>query len=262
VAEDLAYGDVKYDRTISQQETMMQITQMASMAKAAGIQLAALPTERKDAALAAISEALQQNRQRIIDANQKDMAQAQSTGLDKPMLKRLLFDEQKIAQVCQGIKDLIRLPDPVGRTLYAIELDQGLELYKVSCPIGVIGVVFESRPDALVQISTLCLKSGNAVILKGGSEAAMTNQVLAEVIADASIQAGMPTGWIQLLHTRQEVSQILALDRFIDLIIPRGSNQFVRYIMEHTRIPVLGHADGVCHVYIHQAADQIGRAHV
>ncbi|MDH7599532.1 MAG: glutamate-5-semialdehyde dehydrogenase [Sedimentisphaerales bacterium] len=234
---------------------MMQITQMASMAKAAGIQLAALPTERKDAALAAISEALQQNRQRIIDANQKDMAQAQSTGLDKPMLKRLLFDEQKIAQVCQGIKDLIRLPDPVGRTLYAIELDQGLELYKVSCPIGVIGVVFESRPDALVQISTLCLKSGNAVILKGGSEAAMTNQVLAEVIADASIQAGMPTGWIQLLHTRQEVSQILALDRFIDLIIPRGSNQFVRYIMEHTRIPVLGHADGVCHVYIHQAAD-------
>ncbi|HEC03257.1 MAG TPA: glutamate-5-semialdehyde dehydrogenase, partial [Phycisphaerales bacterium] len=130
-----------------------------------------------------------------------------------------------------------------------------LELYKVSCPIGVIGVVFESRPDALVQISTLCLKSGNSVLLKGGSEAANTNRVLAEIIAEAGENAGIPSGWIQLLETRQDVAEMLALEEHIDLIIPRGSNEFVRYIMSNTNIPVLGHADGICHVYVDGDAD-------
>ena len=155
----------------------------------------------------------------------------------------------------KGIEDLISFPEPVGRTLAATELDAGLELYKVSCPIGVIGVIFESRPDALVQISALCLKSGNAVLLKGGSEAVRTNKILAEIITAASVQAGVPAGWLGLLETRQDVKEMLACDNYIDLIIPRGSNAFVRYIMENTTIPVLGHADGICHVYVDAEAD-------
>ena len=130
-----------------------------------------------------------------------------------------------------------------------------LELYKVSCPIGVIGVIFESRPDALVQISSLCLKSGNAAILKGGSEAAETNRVLAALIARAGEKAGIPEGWLNLLETRSDVTDMLRLNDSIDLIIPRGSNAFVQHIMNNTRIPVLGHADGICHVFIDKNAD-------
>jgi glutamate-5-semialdehyde dehydrogenase len=130
-----------------------------------------------------------------------------------------------------------------------------LELYKVSVPIGVIGVIFESRPDALVQISSLCLKSGNSVLLKGGREASRTNRILADTIVQASLQAGIPDGWLGLLETRSDVAEMLALDESIDLIIPRGSNAFVKHIMDNTHIPVLGHADGICHVYIDKSAD-------
>jgi glutamate-5-semialdehyde dehydrogenase len=150
---------------------------------------------------------------------------------------------------------MIRLPDPVGRTLSAVELDDGLELFRVSCPIGVIGVIFESRPDALVQISCLCLKSGNAVLLKGGREAAQTNRVLADVIDGAGRAAGLPEGWLGLLETRDDVAEMLHLDDAIDLIIPRGSNAFVKHIMANTSIPVMGHADGICHVYVDREAD-------
>jgi glutamate-5-semialdehyde dehydrogenase len=171
------------------------------------------------------------------------------------LLKRLKFDEGKIADCIAGIESLIKLDDPVGRTLSATELDRGLQLYKVSCPIGVIGVIFESRPDALVQISTLCLKSGNAVLLKGGSEAQHTNKILAEIISRASQSAGIPKGWLGLMETRADVAEILKLDEYIDLIIPRGSNEFVRHIMDNTSIPVLGHAEGICHVYVDGDAD-------
>ena len=129
-----------------------------------------------------------------------------------------------------------------------------MDLYKVTCPIGVIGVIFESRPDALVQISTLCLKSGNGVLLKGGSEARNTNRILADIIADATEKAGIPSGWICLLETREDVKEMLKMDEYIDLIIPRGSNDFVRYIMDNSRIPVMGHADGICHCYIDEHA--------
>jgi len=226
------------------------ITVRAEAAEAASLRLAAAKTETKDAALTAIAKALDQRHADILAANAEDLAAAEESHLAAPLLKRLKFDEVRLADVCAGIHSLIGLDDPVGRTLSAIALDTGLELYKVSCPIGVIGVVFESRPDALVQISTLCLKSGDAVMLKGGSEAAQTNRVLAEIIAEASEAAGLPAGWIQLLETRQDVAEMLALDEHIDLIIPRGSNEFVRYIMNNTNVPVLGHADGICHVYI------------
>jgi len=233
----------------------MKINEIAAAAKSASLRLAAVNTSTKNDALAEIAKALNQRSAEIIAANQQDLAEAEKNNLASPLLKRLKFDQSKIAQTITGIESLIKLDDPAGKTLAATELDAGLELYKVSCPIGVIGVVFESRPDALVQISTLCLKSGNAVLLKGGSEAANTNRILAGIIAEASEKAGLPKGWIQLLETRQDVAQMLAMDEFIDLVIPRGSNEFVRYIMDNTNIPVLGHADGICHVYIDGDAD-------
>jgi len=233
----------------------MKIAERAAEAKAASIRLGAVKTEAKNAALTEIAKALQDHGTKILEANQRDLEAARTSGLAAPLLKRLKFDEEKLADVCAAIHSLIKLPDPVGKTLSAIEMDEGLELYRVSCPIGVIGVVFESRPDALVQISTLCLKSGNAVLLKGGSEAAHTNRVLADTIAKAADAAGMPAGWIHLLETRQDVAEMLALDEQINLVIPRGSNDFVRYIMNHTNIPVLGHADGICHVYVDADAE-------
>lgn len=229
--------------------------EQAKIVKEASVQLSALTTETKNKALQNIAAALLENIPAIVEANQKDIAASKENNLPAPLIKRLLFDENKIKSTVEGIESLMRLPDPVGVTLSATELDEGLELYKVSCPIGVIGVIFESRPDALVQISTLCLKSGNAVLLKGGSEAAHTNRILADIIAKATDQAGIPSGWIQLLESRAEVNEMLKMDEYIDLIIPRGSNDFVRYIMENSRIPVLGHADGICHVYVDADAD-------
>ena len=228
----------------------MSITQTAQLAKAASIRLAAADTDTKNAALEAIAKALNSNKDTIIQANRSDLAQAEADNLAKPLLKRLKFDEAKIAGVIEGIESLITLDDPVGKTLSATELSEGLNLYKVSSPIGVIGVIFESRPDALVQISTLCLKSGNSVLLKGGSEAANTNRLLARIIHDTAVEAGLPYGWLGLMETRGDVKGMLGLGDYIDLIVPRGSNEFVQYIMNNTTIPVLGHADGICHVFI------------
>ncbi|HPS55917.1 MAG TPA: glutamate-5-semialdehyde dehydrogenase [Sedimentisphaerales bacterium] len=233
----------------------MTIANLAAQAKEASILLADVKTDVKNNALAEIAKALKANSSEIIKANLSDLEDAEKNNLAAPLLKRLKFDQAKIDEVCQGIESLIKLDDPVGQILNATELAVGLELYKVSCPIGVIGVIFESRPDALVQISTLCLKSGNAVILKGGSEAEKTNSILKKIIAQTTEKNAIPTGWIQLLHTRQDVSAMLELDSSIDLIIPRGSNAFVKYIMDNTNIAVLGHADGICHVYVDDSAD-------
>ncbi|HEV56001.1 MAG TPA: glutamate-5-semialdehyde dehydrogenase [Phycisphaerales bacterium] len=233
----------------------MSIRDIARQARTAARRLAAIDNATKNAALDAIRQALQKDSDAIIAANRQDLAQADRDNLAPPLRKRLAFDAEKIADVCAGIDALIRLPDPVGRTVCAMELDTGLELYRVTCPIGVIGVVFESRPDALVQISTLCLKSGNAALLKGGREAAQTNRALADAISRAGEKAGLPAGWLGLLETRADVAEMLRLEDEIDLIVPRGSNAFVRHIMNNTNIPVLGHADGICHVYIDAAAD-------
>jgi glutamate-5-semialdehyde dehydrogenase len=233
----------------------MKMEPIAQKAKTAAIELAAADTDTKNQALAAICQALAGEKETIVAANRADLQRAAREALAAPLLKRLRFDAAKIDEACQGIRSLIKLANPVGATLGATELDDDLILYRVSRPIGVIGVIFESRPDALVQISSLCLKSGNAVLLKGGSEAAETNRVLADIITRASLAAGMPAGWLRLMETRADVASMLALDDSIDLIIPRGSNAFVRHIMDNTRIPVLGHADGICHVFIDRAAD-------
>jgi glutamate-5-semialdehyde dehydrogenase len=234
---------------------MSELTEKAAKAREASYSMAVLTREQKDSALKAIADALNSEKDRIIAANAEDLANAEAADLEKPLIKRLKFADAKIADVTDGILSLMTLEDPVGKQTLHTTLDDGLELYRVTCPIGVIGVIFESRPDALVQIATLCLKSGNAVFLKGGSEAANTNKVLSEVIYEAGIKAGLPEGWLNLLTTRAEISDMLKLDEYIDLIIPRGSNAFVQYIMQNTNIAVLGHADGVCHTYINEKAD-------
>lgn len=228
----------------------------AMEAKQASFAMAVLPTEVKDAALLKIAEALNENKEAIFAANETDVKNAQESNLPMPLQKRLLFNEHKLADVTEGLRSLTKLEDPVGRELLKTELDDDLVMTRVSCPIGVLGIIFESRPDALVQIASLALKSGNACCLKGGSEALNSNRILYEVIAKASEEAGIPKGWITLMETRNDVAEMLQLDKYIDLIIPRGSNSFVQYIMKHSNIPVMGHADGVCHLYIHENADR------
>ena len=209
----------------------MSIADTCRSVKSAAIKLAACSTEVKNSALARIAKELAAHKEEIFRANQEDLRRSEAENLPVPLLKRLRFDESKLTDVIAGINSLIELEDPVGRTLLATELDEGLELYRVTCPIGAIGVIFESRPDALVQISTLCLKSGNGVLLKGGSEAIETNRVLARIIISASEAAGIPRGWCSLLETRYEINELLKQDKYIDLVIPRGSNEFVRYII-------------------------------
>lgn len=233
----------------------MSMNETAGQVKAAALKLAAAGTDLRNNALKQIASALSIRKSEILEANRRDIIRSEQEKIAAPLLKRLKFDDAKIADVIDGINSLVGLPDPIGATLLSTELDDGLELFKVSCPIGVIGIVFESRPDALVQISTLCLKSGNGVLLKGGSGALETNRILADIISKATEKAGIPANWLKLLETRSDVNEMLKMDEYIDLIIPRGSNDFVRYIMNNSNIPVMGHADGICHCYVESDAD-------
>ncbi len=233
---------------------MDQTNKKARSAKQASYELAKATLSQRHDALERIAQALDEGREGIISANQKDLDSAREK-ISDALYQRLKFDSKKIDGVIKGIDSLIDLADPIGRTISAKELSDDLELFQVSCPIGVIGCVFESRPDALVQISSLCMKSGNSVILKGGSEAQNTNKILYDIISEASIGDGIPEGWIHLVQSRQEVSELLSCDQYIDLMIPRGSNDFVRYIQDNTRIAVLGHSSGVCHVYVDADCD-------
>ena len=233
----------------------------ARTARQAALTLSQTTEKQRNAALEAIAQALSANRDRILDANKRDLTAAEKMlaqgEITLPLIKRLKVDTEKLdSEIIVGVRSVASQEDPIGKTQAATELDEGLNLYRVTVPIGVIGVVFESRPDALVQIATLCLKSGNAVMLKGGSEAFHTNRALAEILIAATAGLdGIPEGWMHLLEAREEVAGILELHDLIDLIIPRGGNELVQHIMNNTKIPVMGHADGICHVYIDKAAD-------
>ena len=234
----------------------MTVLEQAQAAKRASFRLAGASTELKNRALAAVADALDRNSERILEENRKDQEQAGKTGLKDSLFNRLVLTDKKIEQIVASVRDVERLDDPVGKILLARELDRGLVLRKNTVPIGVIGVIFESRPDALVQISSLCVKSGNVVILKGGSEALHSNRILFELIREAA-EATDPVfkDTLHLVETREQIGELLELDRWIDLMIPRGSNELVRRIQENTRIPVLGHADGICHLYVDREAD-------
>jgi glutamate-5-semialdehyde dehydrogenase len=233
----------------------MTTQEKAALGKGAADLALGLGSAVKDGALASIAAALKSGSAGIMAANAADLADAEREGLAAPLIKRLRFDALKLEGAVAGLEALRSLPDPVGRVLSARRLDKGLELRQVSCPIGLIAMIFESRPDALVQMSALAAKSGNAVILKGGREAARTNRALAELIYPAGLAAGLPERWLSLLESREEVAELLALDEYVDLIVPRGSKEFVARIKAESRIPVLGHADGVCHVYLHEDAE-------
>ena len=233
----------------------MTINEMAKEARNASISLAAINEVTKNKALQCIASELVRYKAQIQEANALDLQKAKEEALDLPLLKRLAFDEDKVMESVKGIESLCSLDEPVGKVQMKTELDEGLMLTRVSTPIGVIGVIFESRPDALVQIATLCLKSGNAVLLKGGREAEHTNRLLFEIIKRATEDLGLPKGWIGLVETREQVGEMLKMTKEIDLLIPRGSNTFVSYIMKNSDIPVMGHADGICHTYVDASAD-------
>ncbi|MCI8669795.1 MAG: glutamate-5-semialdehyde dehydrogenase [Lachnospiraceae bacterium] len=233
----------------------MTIKEQAAQMKLDSTKLAAQSLEARNKALQAVAAALMEQRDKILEANRQDLDKGEKDGLAAPILKRLKFNESKLQDVIKGIRELIELPDPLGKVQMKRELDSDMVLVRESCPIGVIGVIFESRPDAMVQISTLCLKSGNCAILKGGSEAAKTNRILFETIHNAAVAAGMPEGCMMQAEAREEISELLDCNESVDLLIPRGSNSFVQYIMSNTKIPVMGHADGICHIYADKELD-------
>lgn len=233
----------------------MDIRSQVREVKLASPRLAGSDRELRNQALQFVMDALLEKKAEIFAANRADIEQAKKDGVSEPVLKRLKFDEGKMKDVTAGIRDLIQMPDPLFQTELARELDEGLRLYRETCPIGVIGVIFEARPDALVQISALCIKSGNCVILKGGSEALQSNRILFQTIYEAVRKAGLPENCMMLLEARSEISELLNCHESVDLLIPRGSNAFVQYIMNNTKIPVMGHADGICHIYVDKDAD-------
>ncbi|WP_267643175.1 glutamate-5-semialdehyde dehydrogenase [Haloarchaeobius amylolyticus] len=238
---------------MTENDTLAQVRE----AQTASLELAKLSEETRNEALRNVADAIEANYERILEANETDVVEAEELleqgEYTQALVDRLKLSPSKLDSIVEMVRSVAGQDDPLGETLSARELDDGLELYKVSVPIGVIGTVFESRPDALVQIAALSLKSGNAVMLKGGSEAANSNRVLYEIIREAT--SDVPGGWAQLIEAREDVDRMLEMDEYIDLLMPRGSSAFVEYIQDNTSIPVLGHTEGVCHVYVDSAAD-------
>lgn len=233
----------------------MTIREQAARMKLDGPKMAATDITVRNAALEKIAEALLTNKESIFEANEKDMERARAEEISPAVIKRLKFSETKLTDAVAGIHNLIELPDPLFQIQLKRQLDEGLTLVRETCPIGVIGVIFEARPDAMVQIASLCIKSGNCAILKGGSETRETNKVLFSLIYEAALSSGLPEGCLFQAQMRDEIAELLACHESVDLLIPRGSNAFVQYIMNNTKIPVLGHADGICHIYVDKDFD-------
>lgn len=233
----------------------MNFEQIAKNAKTASLDMAELTTEIKNKALLAIADKIEKHTKEIFKANKIDLEQAHEI-VSSSVFNRLKLDENKMRDMIQGIRDVVKLDEPIGKTLLARQLDNGLNLYKISCPIGVLGIIFEARPDVIAQISSLAIKSSNAVILKGGKESINTNKTILSLINNALEQIkDFPKNAIQQIFTHEDVAKMLECDKYIDLIIPRGSNKLVKYIKENTKIPVLGHADGICHIFLDKNAD-------
>lgn len=234
--------------------------EIAIKAKNASKKVATLSTEIKNKALLNIANNLKANQDKIFEANKMDLELArpfvEKGELSQSVFNRLKLDENKMRDMIQGIIDISNLEDPIGKTLLKRQLDDGLILTKISCPIGVLGIIFEARPDVISQISSLAIKSSNAVILKGGKESVNTNKAIMNVIQEALAKTeGFPENVLTQVFTRDDVKNMLSMDKYIDLIIPRGGNNLVKFIKENTKIPVLGHADGICHIFVDASAD-------
>ena len=234
--------------------------EIATKAKNASKKVATLSTEIKNKALLNIANNLKANQDKIFEANKMDLELAkpfvENGELSQSVFNRLKLDENKMRVMMHGIIDISNLEDPIGKTLLKRQLDDGLILTKISCPIGVLGIIFEARPDVISQISSLAIKSSNAVILKGGKESINTNKAIMNVIQEALAKTeGFPENVLTQVFTRDDVKNMLSMDKYIDLIIPRGGNNLVKFIKENTKIPVLGHADGICHIFVDASAD-------
>lgn len=240
---------------IASQVTPLSLSQIAQQTRQAAQQLAVLSTPERNAALEAIAGALETATPEILAANEADCQAAEKDGISKPLYARLKLGETKLKSAIAGVRDVAKLSDPVGSVQIHRQLDDGLILKRLACPLGVLGIIFEARPEALIQITSLAIKSGNGVILKGGKEAIRSCSALTQAIHQGLAKTKVKPTAVQLLTTREEIRALLELDQYVDLIIPRGSNSFVRYVQDNTRIPVLGHADGICHLYIDKAAD-------
>ena len=232
---------------------------LAQAAKQAARCIASASIEQRDQALEDVARAIERSAPEILAANAQDIAEAEPAlgrgELSKALVDRLKLSPQKLESMIAGVRAVIALPDPIGRVLDRIELDEGLELEKVSCPLGLLAVIFEARPDAVTQISALAIKSANAVILKPGREVERTARVIVENIRAALRSRAIAEALVTDIQQRAEVSELLKLDDLIDLVIPRGGYDLVRYVQSNTRIPVLGHSEGVCHIYVDAAAD-------
>ena len=238
----------------------MELIDLVKNAKESTYKLQSLNTEIKNYALLEIAKNIEKRKSEIFEANNKDLENAKELLNNKKislsMFNRLKLDDNKMIDIISGIKDVIKLEEPINKILTETELDDNLILKKVSCPIGLIAVIFEARPDVISQISSLCIKSSNAVILKGGSEGENTNKIILEIINQVlSDIKEFPKNSVNLVFSREDIKNILSMDKYIDLIIPRGSNDLVQYIKANTNIPVLGHADGICHLYIDESAN-------
>ncbi len=238
----------------------MDFTEIARKAKKASLEIADLAEEIKNSALINIARKIEEEKENIFQANNQDLIAAESLvesgEITRSTFNRLKLDENKFRDMVKGIKDIASLPDPVNKKLLVRELDKDLTLYKISCPIGVLGIIFEARPDVITQISSLAIKSSNAIILKGGKESINTNKKIMAVIQSALKETkGFPENVVNQVFTREDVAEMLKCDRYINLIIPRGGNKLVKFIKENTKIPVLGHADGICHIFVDESAD-------
>ena len=238
----------------------MDFKEIANKAKMSSRITGTLDTETKNNVLLAIANEFEENAKKILDANKTDLENAKelvkSGEITESTYKRLKLDENKLRDMIQGVKNLIELPDPVNKVVLRRELDKGILLEKITCPIGVLGIIFEARPDVISQVSALAIKSGNAVIMKGGKEAVNTNKIIFSLIKVAvSKISEFPADALQQVFTRDDVAEMLKCDGLIDLIIPRGGNKLVQFIKSNTKIPVLGHADGICHIFVDKYAD-------
>ena len=232
-----------------------QLIKVAESAKEASILLGQSTNEQRRESLTEMANALNDNADEILKANIQDLERSEKEGLNKSLLSRLQLTKTKLKGCIDGVLKVSNLADPIGNRQLHRELSQNLILQRVTVPLGVLGVIFESRPDALIQIASLAVRSGNGALLKGGSEAKATNQAIMDSLDKGLSKSTVGSGALSLLTTRQESLGLLRLDRFVNLIIPRGSNELVQFIQENTRIPVLGHADGICHLYVDNSVD-------
>lgn len=234
-----------------------QVEAIAKAARMASFEMAVLPTATKNVILERIGALCVERKDNILDANRIDLEAGEKAGLSAPMLDRLKLDDRRIDQMVEGLHQVADLPDPVGEEIERMSPPRGLDIRRIRVPIGVIGIIYESRPNVTIDCAALCLKSGNAAILRGGKEAFHTNTVLAAIIGDALVESGVPAAAVSLIPTtdREALKVLLGLDAYVHCIIPRGGEGLIRFVVENSRIPVIKHYQGVCSIYVDKDAE-------